>query len=233
MADFVLIHGSAQSARCWDRVRDALAARGHHVATPELPKKAEDWTLARYAQEIAADVPDLGSVPAVVVAHSFTGVFLPLIAALRPSCTVVFLAAVVPEPGKSVRDQYAEDPGMFHREWIAAGPRWFQATETEGLAREFLFHDCDEETLPWALDTLELFDTRHLVTEPSPVASWPKVRTASIVASGDRTLTADWCTRTTERVLGIAPIPIDAGHCPHVSRPREVAEILGRLSAPA
>jgi hypothetical protein len=53
------------------------------------------------------------------------GVFLPLVAQVRDCALLVFLAAVIPEPGKSVRDQFAEDPGMFSRDWIEAGPRWF------------------------------------------------------------------------------------------------------------
>jgi pimeloyl-ACP methyl ester carboxylesterase len=229
MAYFVLIHGSAQNAGCWERVRETLAANGHRVATPELPKAAPDWGLQRYAEGIAGQVPDARPGP-VVVAHSFTGVLLPLIAGLRPGCVLVFLAAVVPEAGKSVREQFTEDPGMFHPEWITAGPRWFEPGQSQGLAREFLFHDCDEGTLPWALRTVEPFDTRHLVTERAPFAAWPPVRRASIVASHDRTLTATWCRKMAVRVLGTEPIEIDAGHCPHVSRPREVAAILEGLA---
>ncbi len=203
MASFVFVHGSGQNASCWSRVASALTARGHAVATPELPKRAADGGLEGHAARIAAAID---GPRAVVVAHSFSGVFLPLVAQARDCGLLVFLAAVVPEPGKSVREQFAEDPSMFGAEWIAAGARWFDPTQVASLAREFLFHDCDEATLAWALPTVELFETRHLVTEPSPFTRWPEVPVASIVATGDRTLSPDWSRRATRRVLGTEPI---------------------------
>jgi pimeloyl-ACP methyl ester carboxylesterase len=53
----------------------------------------------------------------------------------------------------------------------------------------------------------------------------------SIVATDDRTLTADWGRRVSRRVLGREPIEIRAGHCPHASQPGELASILERLAA--
>lgn len=207
-----------------------LTARGHAVDAPDLPKRAPEWKLVDYAAEIARAASEPGS---VVVAHSFSGVFLPLLPELCESPRLVFLAAVIPEPGKSVREQFAEDAGMFAPGWIEAGSRWFDTSQQAGLAREFLFHDCDDATLAWALETVELFDTRHLVTEPASFAEWRRVRTASIVATDDRTLTADWGRRATRRLLGQPPIEIQAGHCPHVSRAREIADILERFASQA
>jgi len=120
---------------------------------------------------------------------------------------------------------------MFSPDWIEAGPRWFDKSQQERLAKEFLFHDCNEEALPWALRTVDLFDTRHLVTEPAPFTTWPSVPTASIVATNDRTLTADWGRRASQRVLGREPIEIQSGHCPHVSQPEAVAAVLEQFAA--
>jgi pimeloyl-ACP methyl ester carboxylesterase len=228
MSSFVLIHGSGQNARCWSRVGGLLQARGHDVAAPDLPKREPEWSLADYAAEIARSI---AATKTVVVAHSFSGVFLPVVAEVRDCGLLVFLAAVIPEAGKSVREQFVEDPGMFSRDWVDAGPKWFDEAEREHLARDFLFHDCDPETMSWAKETVALFDTRHLVTEPAPFPVWPSLPVASIVATDDRTLTADWGRRTTRRVLGIEPIEIRAGHCPHVSQPEELASILEGLAA--
>jgi pimeloyl-ACP methyl ester carboxylesterase len=227
MASFVCIHGSGQNADCWTRVGGLLKTRGHAVAAPDLPKRALDWSLADYAADIVRSIAEPDT---VVVAHSFSGVFLPVVAQFRDCSLLVFLAAVIPEAGKSVREQFVEDPGMFSRDWVDAGPRWFDSAQREGLAQEFLFHDCDPETMSWALGTVGTVDTRHLVTEPAPFTAWPGVPVASIVATDDRTLTADWGRRATRRVLGIDPIEIQAGHCPHVSRPEELARILERLA---
>jgi pimeloyl-ACP methyl ester carboxylesterase len=227
MAEFVLVHGSGQHAGCWSRVRDALSARGHAVETPELPKHAPDQGLMDHAARIAASIT---SPRTVVVAHSFSGVFLPLVPRARECGLLVYLAAVIPEPGKSVRDQLTEDPGMFVPGWLEAGARWFDASQQESIARNFLFHDCDERTLPWALETVGIFDTRHMATEPSPLGEWPAVPSACIVASEDRTLSPDWCRRMSRRLLGQDALEVQSGHCPMVSRPTELADQLEQLA---
>ena len=59
-------------------------------------------------------------------------------------------ARVVPDPGRSVLDELAADPGMFGAEWHS----W--TGDLVGAPAEtayFLFHDCDLETLRWALST--------------------------------------------------------------------------------
>jgi pimeloyl-ACP methyl ester carboxylesterase len=205
-----------------------LEARGHEALAPDLPKQAPSWRLKDHAAEIAARMP--GSPAVVVVAHSFSGVFLPLVAAMKPCALLVFLAAVIPEPGKSVREQFGEDPQMFCRDWIEAGRHWFDPSQHAQLARDFLFHDCDGETLTWALGTVELFDTRHLVTEPAPFARWPSAPAVSIVAADDRTLTAAWGRQASRRLLGREANQAPGGHCPHVSRPGQIADLLVRLA---
>ena len=227
MASFVLVHGSGQNADSWSRVSSVLGARGHEVVAPDLPKQATEWGLEEYAAEIAGAIP---APHAVVVAHSLCGAFLPLVPPIRDCAMLVFLAAVIPEPGKSIREQFAEDPSMFSPQWLEAGPRWFDKSQVENIAVEFLFHDCDEETLPWALGTIEMIDTQRAITQPSPFTQWPSVPVASIVAAGDRTLTPDWGRRITRRVLGRDAIEVQAGHCPHVSQPGQIADVLERLA---
>lgn len=230
MAEFILVHGSGQNPDCWSRVSSLLKAQGHSVVAPSLPRKAPGWGLEEYAATIAESV---GGPHTVVIAHSFSGVFLPLVGQMRDCGLLVFLAAVIPEPGKSVRDQYAEDRSMFSAAWIEASPRCFDESQAEDVAREFLFHDCDDDTLVWALRTVEIFDTRHLSTRSAPFTKWTSVPAASIVATEDRTLSPDWGRRTCRRVLGREAIEIHAGHCPHVSKPREIAGILEHLATGA
>lgn len=228
MSAFVLIHGSGQNARCWETLTGLLEARRHAVVAPDLPKLKTEWGLREYGAFAARAIEHQKS---VVVAHSFSGALLPYVAAHGGCRLLVFLAAVIPEPGKSVREQFGEDPGMFNPEWIAAGFRWTDPRQHEHLAREFLFHDCDDETAADAMSSLEMFDTRHLVTEKAPFSSWPDVPTASIVATRDRTLTPEWGRRTSHRVLGVESVEIEAGHCPFLSKPEELAIVLERLAS--
>jgi pimeloyl-ACP methyl ester carboxylesterase len=226
MASFTLVHGSTQNGTAWTGVAERLRSQGHSVSILDLPKNEASWPLSRYAALIERAMPELR--PRLIVAHSFSGVFLPFLASRAD--LLVFEAAVVPEPARSVYDQFVADRSMFSAAWIAAGARWFDSGERAILAREFLFHDCQPEALPSALATVELFDTRQLIREPSPMAPWPPVPCASIVCSEDRTLNPEWSRMVAQTRLGVRPIEIRAGHCPHTSRPDEIAEILQQLA---
>jgi pimeloyl-ACP methyl ester carboxylesterase len=186
-------------------------------------------TLRDYADVIAPQVSRVG--PRVIVAHSFSGVLLPLLA--DSADILVFEAALIPEPGKSVREQFTEDPSMLLPDWVAAGSRWFDPAQHEAIAREFLFHDCDEATIRWALTTLETFNTRNLITEPSPIAEWPAVRCEYLLCTGDRTINPEWSRATARLRFGHDAIAVPGGHAPHVSRPELVAEILDGLAKTA
>jgi len=227
MTDFLLLHGSGTNAASWQCLRDVLVARGHVVIAPELPKQAAAWTLPDYADCIGEAGAPAGT---VAVAHSLSGVFLPLLPYVTDYSLLLVLAAVVPESGRSVREQFTADPTMFSPQWIAAGQRWFDPAEAQGLAREFLFHDCDDATIRWATTTVEPYDSRQIVTEVSPLTEWPTVRSASIVASSDRTLDPHWCRRISRRILGVEPIDIDGGHCPQIARPAALADALQKLA---
>jgi pimeloyl-ACP methyl ester carboxylesterase len=219
MHSFVLVHGSGQNAASWAPVAQRLRARGHPVATPELDKHAR--SLVEHAERIAA----VTAADSIVVAHSLSGVFLPLVATMRPCRRIVFVAAVIPEPGRSVREQFAADATMFAPEWIAAGGRWRDPAAWPALGREFLFHDADPAHLGAALATIAPLDPSLLVVEPAPFAAWP-CATACLVATADRTLRPDWIERTCRRALGQAPTALPTGHCPHQVQPDAVAQWL-------
>lgn len=95
------------------------------------------------------------------------------------------------------------------------------------LATYCLFHDCDLATLRWALSTLRLFYPERAYREP--VA--PEIASRYVVCSQDRTVKPDWSRREAVRRLTADVVEIDAGHCPHVSRPDELADVLDMLSA--
>lgn len=226
MVAYVLVHGSGQNAASWTPIAERLRALGHDVVTPELPKHEPKWGYREHADRIARATPE----GAIVVAHSLCGVFLPLVATLRPCRQLVFVAAVIPEVGRSVREQFAADPTMFAPAWIAAGARWHEPGQARALGAEFLFHDCAEPMRTLAGDTIEPLDSRRIVQERSPVAVPPGLPTACIVATEDRTLAPAWITAASRRVLGVEPILVRAGHCPHQSQPAEMTQLLAALA---
>jgi hypothetical protein len=65
--------------------------------------------------------------------------------------------------------------------------------------------------------------------EICPLDRWPATVCSYIVCSDDRTVSATWSKAAARERLGVEPIVIAGGHCPHVSRPDELADVLVKL----
>jgi alpha/beta hydrolase family protein len=223
MSFFCLVHGSTQNASGWSLLVPELHRRGHQTICVTLPTNEPDASATRYAQVIAELLPD-SSEPLMVVAHSVSGVFLPLVPSYHHVSRIVFLAAFVPEIGKSPMEQLQAHPEMFWPDWVGKDP-----TKDDNIALHYLFHDCDDKTAHWALTTRSLMYARRVLTETYPLGSWPRVPSSYILCRDDRTLRADFWREQVRRQLGVDAIELAGGHCPHVSRPAELADVLGAL----
>jgi len=138
----------------------------------------------------------------------------------------VWLAAYVPDlaSGYSMaEDIAAHRDAIFHAGWLGVDP-----TSDPDLAIRFLFHDCDQASRQWALGTLRLFNPGPAVYQHTPSPLPPGITCSFILPTGDRTLRPDWMRQTARQRLGVQPVEVNAGHCPHVSQPEGVADILAQ-----
>ena len=217
MSDVVLIHSTGQGATGWDRVVDALARRGRTAHAVELPSDP-DLVAADYAKLIREQVQRIEA--PVVLAHSGSGPLLPAAARALAARHQVWLAAWVPDANASFVeevDDHAEEG--FNPEWIGKNP-----TQDAAVAAEFVYHDCDEATLQWALSTRRLFLPEAVFEERISLA--PEFPSTYILCRDDRTIRPEWQRRMARERLGVEPIELEGGHCPNVSRPDRLAEIL-------
>lgn len=217
---FCLIHGSGQNARAWRLLEGELAARGHEVVAPDIPTNMPEAGADLYADAVAGSLPSGAEV--VLVAHSASGLFLPVVAGRLPTTLMVFLAAAIPVPGRSFLDQFTPDPTvMFNPEWIGQNP-----VDDDQAAVEFLFHDCSPETATWALTTRADWYPQGLYEEPCPLMAWPDIPSRYILCQEDRTIRPEWSRRAARERLGVEAIELPGGHCPHISRPAALADVL-------
>jgi pimeloyl-ACP methyl ester carboxylesterase len=223
MATFVLVHGSAQSSQAWDLVKVQLERGQHLVITPELPAGEGDSSATVFAEIIAAAIPKNDE--SIVVAHSASGWFLPLVSSLYHVRHMVFLAAAVPRIGMSFMKLFEKEKDMINPAWIGKDPR------NESVADEFLFHDCPPQRLPWAHSTIRVLNLSYVWKERYPLDQWPQAPVSSIVCSEDRTIQPAWSRRVAREQLGVEPMELHAGHCPFISRPEKLAELLIKLAA--
>lgn len=49
------------------------------------------------------------------------------------------------------------------------------------------------------------------------------------VCADDRTITPAWQRKAARELLGVEPVELPGGHCPHVSRLESLAEVLERM----
>lgn len=223
MSVFCLIHGSTQSPAGWRRLIPELQRRGHETFTVDLPVNEPEAGAARYADVIASEIRSADSDDVIAVAHSASGIFLPLLPERCAVRRLVFLAAFVPQLGMSPLQQFTADPSMMNSAWVGKNP------SDDAVAREFLFHDCAPDVIEWALSTRRLMIARGALAEVYPLGAWPDVPCSSIVCADDRTIAPAWSRRMARERLGVDALELPGGHCPHVSRPAALADLLASL----
>lgn len=104
MSSYCLVHSSGQGPEGWRLLVDELERRGHRVLTPALDvSRAADEGLVYHAETVVKALEQSGLRPSevVCVAHSASGMYLPLVAERWPLRRMVFLAALIPRPGLS------------------------------------------------------------------------------------------------------------------------------------
>ena len=227
MALFAVVHGSMAGPAAYMRLAEELHHRSQRVLLVELPVDRPELTGTDYgrlvAEQLAAGLTEcsIGDEPVVVIAHSASGLLLPLVPSFCPVAHLVYLAAGVPQPGMTLDEQLAADPDMLNPAWVGVDP--FQDHQA---ARRFLFHDCDEATARWAIAAQTPWYPEGLYSERCPLEGFPPIPSTSIVCAGDRVIQPTWSRRIASDRLDAQVIELPGGHCPHVSRPALLAEAL-------
>ncbi len=226
MTAFCLIHGSWHGKWCFERLTPYLEATGHRALAVELPSDRPGTTCSEYAEVVAAELgEDDGEV--ILVGHSFGGLTIPLVPVLRPVRRLVYLAALIPKPGMSMSEQFesGEEAIVFEggRELDPEGTLSQWSDREAAIAA--MYHDCTPEDASWAWSKLRP-QSRAAQNEVCPLNELPDLPTSYVVCRDDRMASTEWGRRTAQARLGIDPLEIDGGHCPFLSRPRELADLL-------
>jgi pimeloyl-ACP methyl ester carboxylesterase len=196
MAGFTLVHGAWHGGWAWDALRAELEARGHTVATPDLPCDDVTAGIADYARVVPpADV---------LVGHSLGGLTIPLVAArLR-----VFLTALV--PGVDRTDAFV--------------PGFGDARSRDELGRSYYPDPADgarELQYPEEAASLARRLRRQAPVDSTVPQHGPAVY---IVCTEDAAIRPEW-QRAAARTVGPS-VELEAGHSPMLTHPRELADIL-------
>lgn len=228
MTTFALIHGAWHGAWCWERLTPELEAGGHRVVAVDLPSDDPAASFEDCADVVVAALA--GAQEVIAVGHSLGGYALPLLAQRRPVRQLVYLCALLPEPGRSFVDQDREhqilSPGYTAGlEKVGGATRW---ADTD-LARTLFYTECDDAAVAAALPRLRAQAVPPLKapwTGPAPDGS----AATYIVCTGDRMVDPAWSRRVAAEQLGVTPVELPGDHSPFLSHPVELAGVLHRLA---
>jgi pimeloyl-ACP methyl ester carboxylesterase len=208
MATYVLIHGAGSDSWYWHLVTPKLRALGQDVVAVDLPCDDDAAGLQEYADVVVEAVGHRGDV--ILVAQSLAGFTAPLVCDRVPMVLLVLVAAMVPRPGESPGEWWAntghEFPDPFDPEVV------FAHDLPPALAAESLLHIREQSGTPFE--------------KPWPLDAWPDVPTRFLLCRDDRFFPAEFQRRVVRERLGIVPDEMSGGHLPALGHPEELVERL-------
>jgi pimeloyl-ACP methyl ester carboxylesterase len=215
MSTYVLIHGAGGSAWSWYLVVDELRRRGHEAVAMDLPCDDDSAGLPEYVEAAMRAIGDRTHV--TVVAHSLGAFTGPLLCDKVPVNLLVLVAAMVPAPGESPGDWWANTGWAEARQ--AEVERHGDSPEATflhdippALAAEVNAHVRDQSGTPFE--------------KPWPLEAWPDVATRFLLCRDDRFFPAPFQRRVVRDRLGITAEEMGGGHLPMLSRPVELVDHL-------
>lgn len=207
MARFVLVHGAWHGGWCFRRLAEALEARGHEVATPDLPCEEVGLTPLDYARGLGPQ-PD-----AIMVGHSLGGLTIAHVEARAR----IYLAAL-PPLDDVYEECFVDGFGGFVRDDLDRS--YWPDADTAAVR---MYPDCSRERSDWAFAQLRRQARIHPVAGPFGPGD------VVIATVRDAAVDPDWQLRTA-RAHGAHVLELDAGHSPFLTQPEELADVLNSLA---
>jgi hypothetical protein len=211
MATFVLLHGAGSDPWYWHLVAPELQEAGHDVVAPTFPCDDDTAGLPAYVDAAVDAIGDCDDV--VLVAQSLAGFVAPLVCERMPVELMVLVAAMVPCPGETAGEW-----------WANTGHEAARDPASDDPFVTFL-HDVPPDVAARAEAHVRA-QTSAVFELPWPLRAWPDVPTRFLLCRDDRFFPADFQRRVVRERLGIVPDEMDGGHLPALARPHELAQRL-------
>ena len=223
--NIVLVHGAFADGSGWRRVADILVKDGYAVSVAQVP-------LTSLADDVAATkrVLALQQGPTLLVGHSYGGVIITEAGNAPNVVGLVYIAAFIPDQGESAL-------GLLSLSQFPAANNSIRATSDD-----FLYLDPTTFPADFAADVAEA-DARFMAHSqamlakaaggaPVTAAAWREKKSWALVATLDHNLNPD-LERYMAKRAGSETIEVPGSHAVYISKPNDVAGLIGRAAKAA
>jgi len=219
VSTFVLVPGAGGAAWYWSRVIPLLQRAGHDAVAVDLPGDDENAGLPEYARLVVAAIGESDDV--VLVAQSLGGFTAPLVCTQVAVRELVFVNAMIPNPG--------ETPGAW---WDNTG--WLDARESAAVAggystefelSTYFLHDVPPEVAAEG-EAHQRSEANTVFASACDFVDWPAIPIRVLTGGGDRFFPLDFQRAVARDRLSLEPDAMPGGHLIALSNPDGVADYL-------
>ncbi|WP_158243203.1 alpha/beta fold hydrolase [Acidimangrovimonas sediminis] len=240
MGRILLVHGAWGTGAIWDRVAPRLSEAGHEVTAVTLPGHGGEnggenggvhdpgaIGLDDYVAHVAALA--VAGPPALLVGHSMGGMVISGVAQAVPQAVrkLVYVAALLPADGQSLIDliRSQDSPGVARA--VRKGARPGTSEIDPELAAPIFFPEATPEE---AASVTYVAQPNRGQTEAIRLGpAFDSVPRAYVHARHDQVVTFALQQQMRARTPCAEVFTLDCGHFPQLTRPEELAAILGGL----
>jgi pimeloyl-ACP methyl ester carboxylesterase len=219
MARFVLIPGAGGEAWYWHRVVPLLQAAQHEAIAVDLPGDDEQAGLDAYAQIVSAAMGPRDGV--ILVAHSLGGFTVPLVCARHHVDMLVFVNAMLPEPGESA-EAWGDNTGSAQARKSAAKKQGYSPEFDDAT---YFFHDVPADLVRESASH-QRAEAPIAFSNPCRFDAWPSIPKHVLVGKHDRLFPEAFQARVARERLHLGIETLTGGHLLMLSNPQGLAERL-------
>jgi pimeloyl-ACP methyl ester carboxylesterase len=215
----VLIPGAGGMPSYWTRVAPLLEQGHHEAIAVDLPADDASATLSDYADIVLDAIGERTNV--ILVAQSLGGFTAPLVCDRAAVRRLVFVNAMIPEPGETAGAWWGNTRAVEAR--VAAAQAGGYSSEFD--LQTYFLHDVPEAVLR-AGPARQREQSGAIFQYPCQFARWPAIPIHVIASADDRFFPLEFQRRVARDRLGTDVDVVPGGHLVALSHPDELVDLL-------
>jgi pimeloyl-ACP methyl ester carboxylesterase len=222
MATFALVPGAGGVAWYWHRVVPLLEEAKHEAIAVDLPGDDPQAGLSDYAERV---LDAIGTRQVVLVAQSLGAFTAALVCARAQARRLVFVNAMIPVPGETAGEWWA-NTGWEEARVAAARRGGYSPTFEVGT---YFLHDVPSDIIERG-EAQERPEADVVFGEPCRFEAWPAVPIHAVAGRNDRFFPLEFQRRVAQERLHVGIDEVPGGHLLALANPRGLADqLLGYL----